>query len=240
MPYWLILVTAQLAGPALAEEAERNRIEIPEPERKPQGEFLVADLNVRGHRLPNALPLLLDFVHSETNIGAAVRLERVPLHDLKRRSPILVYFAGGGVKLNFSHHDREALRSYLDDGGLIYAAALNEGSKGSVYQQVQSLIEGMFGTEKAGFEPISKDHELFSSYFDFSDGPPISRPRRRLRSGRNLEVFNLRGRTVAILSDLNLSPRWVNDQAVGHLRALQFGTNLIAFAVTNRLGGDLR
>ena len=227
-------------APALGEETKRRQIDIPEPQRKSRGEFRVAELKYRGMGLPNALPLLLDFLDGNTDIKAGIELDRVTLSELNARPPMLLFFAGRRYKLHFDQNEREALHTYLSNGGLLYASSIREGRSGMFYRQVRKLIDELFKLEGGRFSPLHKSHDLFSAYFDFADGPPIPRSTRRLRSGDNLEIFTLRGRTVVILSDLNFSTRWVDVEAESHFRALQFGTNLIVFAMTNRLGGDMK
>jgi hypothetical protein len=53
-------------------------------------------------------------------------------------------------------------------------------------------------------------------------------------------MLELRGRVVAIFSDLNISYGWASTEIAGHRRALQFGTNLLIFALAEKRGGPLR
>jgi hypothetical protein len=42
---------------------------------------------------------------------------------------------------------------------------------------------------------------------------------------------------VVIFSDLNISMHWADLEAESRERSLQFGTNLIVFAMTQQIGG---
>lgn len=55
-----------------------------------------------------------------------------------------------------------------------------------------------------------------------------------------LEMLELDGRIVAIFSDLNISYAWASPEASGRYRALQFGTNLLVFALAERRAGPAR
>ena len=52
-----------------------------------------------------------------------------------------------------------------------------------------------------------------------------------------LEMLTLRGRAAAIFSDLNISWYWGDAFAVSRDRGLQFGANLIVFAMAQRAAG---
>jgi hypothetical protein len=52
-----------------------------------------------------------------------------------------------------------------------------------------------------------------------------------------LEGLELRGRLAVIFSDLNISYFWGNLYADGRDRSLQFGSNLIVFALTQKYAG---
>ena len=77
---------------------------------------------------------------------------------------------------------------------------------------------------------MSKSHPLYYSFYDFSDGPPKGGA-----PGGNvfdLEMLEIRGRVAVVFSDLNISWYWGDPQADARERGLQFGVNLIVYALT--------
>ena len=48
----------------------------------------------------------------------------------------------------------------------------------------------------------------------------------------DLEMLEVRGRVAVVFSDLNISWYWGDQNAEGRERGLQFGVNLIVYALT--------
>ncbi|MFP6647472.1 MAG: DUF4159 domain-containing protein [Candidatus Latescibacterota bacterium] len=88
--------------------------------------------------------------------------------------------------------------------------------------------------------PVPKDHELFRSFFQFPDGPPLSGTVRRSSTSRvkELEMLEYRGRVAVLFSELNISYAWSMHEAVGRRRSLQFGANLVIFALGQYAAGS--
>jgi hypothetical protein len=88
----------------------------------------------------------------------------------------------------------------------------------------------VLGTDGSRWQRVVKDHPLYFSFYDFGDGPP-----RGGAPGGNvfdLEMLEIRGRVAVVFSDLNISWYWGDPQADARERGLQFGVNLIIFALT--------
>tara|TARA_B100000959_G_scaffold281151_1_gene344573 strand:+ start:976 stop:1302 length:327 start_codon:yes stop_codon:yes gene_type:complete len=62
----------------------------------------------------------------------------------------------------------------------------------------------------------------------------------RLRQLTALEQLVYRGRVAVIFSDLNISYAWSASEALGRQRSLQFGANLVIFALAQYAAGDIR
>jgi hypothetical protein len=87
---------------------------------------------------------------------------------------------------------------------------------------------------------VPKSHALFRSFFQFHDGPPLSGTvggRSAVARVQELEMLEYRGRVAVVFSDLNISFAWSVSEAVGRRRALQFGTNLVIFALAQYAAG---
>jgi len=81
----------------------------------------------------------------------------------------------------------------------------------------------------AEFFCLPNDHPLYHSFYDFSDGPPLG----GIWGGNvdDLEGIQLQGRLTVVFSDLNISWYWGGQRVQGAERGLQFGVNLLAFAM---------
>ena len=89
---------------------------------------------------------------------------------------------------------------------------------------------------------IRNDHPIYQAFFEFPAGPPLSTSSASRRSDRvrELEKLELRSRAVAIFADLNISYGWASTQVAGRRRTLQFGTNLLIFALAEKRAGPPR
>ena len=87
----------------------------------------------------------------------------------------------------------------------------------------------------ARWRKLPKSDPLYSAYFDFSDGPPLSGTSRG--NVFALEAIELKGRIAVIFSDLNISWFWGSRDAEGRDRSLQFGTNLLVYALAQKYAG---
>ena len=93
----------------------------------------------------------------------------------------------------------------------------------------------VLGVAGAYWEPIPKTHPLYDCYFRFSDGPPLSGA--PLGTVTQLEMLKIRGRVGVIFSDLSITWAWGDPDAGNHTLAMQFGANLLVFAMTRQAAG---
>ena len=131
-------------------------------------------------------------------------------------------------------------------GGFLYADDIRQsdgdnklnntdpGVEGTPFdRQFKALVKDplVLGSDGAKWQKIPKNHPLYESFWNFPDGPPMGGA-----PGGNvfdLEMLELRGRVVVVFSDLNISWYWGDTQADSEReRGLQFGVNLIVFALT--------
>lgn len=257
----LIVAALLLAGAAgwpqepLDEKPARA---APEPERQPRasGESFVLtgllyDQSVEGvDRSTVALPELVRFFNKATKLKIEILWNERTLSNPRLAEAALLYLTGDEAPLRFDEEERKRLGEYLLRGGLLFAEDVrleqvrgrrtvgDVGVAGTPFdQQLKTLVRDplVLGSQGARWESIPKGHPLFSSYFDFLDGPPLAGAQRG--DVRELEMVQVRGRVAVIFSDLNISARWGNMEAQGRQRYLQFGVNLIVFAMTQRAGG---
>ena len=158
---------------------------------------------------------------------------------------------GNEAAFTFGEYEKRNLGNYLKNGGLLYAEDVKPqrsrswgrpraGMPGTPFdRRFKALMKDalVLGETGAYWRKIPKDHALYTSYFDFDDGPP----RGAVRNSQidYLEMLEQRGRVVVIFSELNISMHWANPKAKNRDKSLRLGANLIVFAMTQQISGGL-
>ena len=196
-------------------------------------------------QFPTAAPELMRYMRDQTQIEAQVGSAALRLSDPAILSAPVLYLTGNDCLLNPSQVARENLGHYLRNGGFLFAEEIRPtevstglptegaGVKGTQFDmQFKALIRDplVLGNEGRRWQKVPLDHPIYSSYWEFAHGPPLGGA-----SGGNvfdLEMLELRGRVAAVFSDLNISWYWGDPAVDARERALQFGVNLMVFALT--------
>ena len=255
--WMLILLCSATAGSTTAQTEGRPDVAVPEPQRKAASRTFVLsavtyDMAVEGRdRFSNALEELVHFFTASTAVDAVLSWN---VHDLNTRyaqQPLLLYMTGNEAAFTFGEYEKINLGNYLKNGGLLYAEDVKPqrsrswgrppaGMPGTPFdRRFKALMKDalVLGETGAYWRKIPKDHALYTSYFDFADGPPLGAVRNSQID--YLEMLEQRGRVVVIFSELNISMHWANLQAENRDKSLRLGTNLIVFAMTQQIGGGL-
>ena len=251
-----LAVLLLLAVAALAQPGEKPRIAIPEPTRERPSEnpsgFVITVVEYQLAEksrdfFSQAMPELIAYFKQRTEIKAPIRSNKLPLHSQRITLSSLLYMTGNEAVLQISDTEKKNLGSFLRDGGLLYAedirqsgadatlAGQSAGVAGTPFdRQFKALMRDPLVLSSQGkrWEKIQPTHPLYHSYFDFPDGPPMG----AAQNGNvlALEMLQLRGRPVVIFSDLNISWYWGDPMADSRERGLQFGCNLIVYAMAQR------
>ena len=255
--WMLILLCSATAGSTTAQTEGRPDVAVPEPQRKAASRTFVLsavtyDMAVEGRdRFSNALEELVRFFIASTAVDAVLSWN---VHDLNTRyaqQPLLLYMTGNEAAFTFGEYEKRNLGNYLKNGGLLYAEDVKPqrsrswgrpraGMPGTPFdRRFKALMKDalVLGETGAYWRKIPKDHALYTSYFDFADGPPLGAVRNSQID--YLEMLEQRGRVVVIFSELNISMHWANLQAENRDKSLRLGANLIVFAMTQQIGGGL-
>jgi len=206
-------------------------------------------------RFRASIPELVDFANEETQLEDIVFVgEELRLADPQIGTPLMLFLTGNLAPLPFTSEEKIWLGTYLRGGGLLYAEDVRARSiLGSDVAQsgtpfdvgVKALLADsrVLGEQAQLWQRITHEHPIYHTFFEFLAGPPLSNTSGRTRGANRvteLEILQLRGRTVAIFSDLNISYGWASLNASGRRRALQFGTNLLIFALAEHRAGPTR
>jgi len=254
----LLFLFGLVARLAFAQEAEeRPDLSIPEPERQPPSlhKFSIVAIDYQGavnerDVFLKAIPQLVSFLRESTDINAEVHSERRPLFDEKIMDALVLYMTGQDAQLRLSDIEKENLGRYLRKGGFLFAEDVvsgvfqdgpprGAGVVGTPFdRQFKALLKDplVLGNQGTHWQKIPTRHPIYTNYFDFLDGPPLSATSNGNVS--DLEMLEYRGRIAVIFSDLNISWYWSTLMADGRDRSLQLGVNLIVQALAQRFAGS--
>jgi hypothetical protein len=211
-------------------------------------DYALADRNA--DRFPEAVENLLAYLRTVPDLGLqgqseSTRLDNLPAADPR---PILLYMTGNSATLKLSDAEKANLGKLLQQGALLFAEEIRQSDATAGLQgrgagvadtpfdrQFKELMRDrlVLGPQGQQWEKVPRSHPLYSCFYEFSDGPP--------RGGApgaevtDLEMLQLRGRPAVIFSDLNISWYWGDPQCRNRERGLQFGVNLLIFALTQGL-----
>ena len=187
-------------------------------------------------RFPIAVDELMRYIRDYTNINAQVKGVTIELADRRLFKAPFIYMTGQSAVMQLSETEIKNLGEYLRNGGFLFADDIVKGANptggiiGTPFDaQMKKALRQALGTD-AKFVKIPNDHKLYTAFYDFPDGPPLG-------GASNGNVFNLegiwlRGRLAVVFSDLNISWYWGDQNAGAKERGLQFGVNLIVYALT--------
>ena len=251
-----LLLTLLLGTPAFAQD-ERPPISIPQPERRlatpasgnPLTIVQVSYKNAIKERdyLSLAVQELMSFTRISTQLEVPLHSRTLTLDDPHIADALMLYMTGFDCVMLMNEREKKGLARYLRRGGLLFAEDIlpldtnlrgDAGVTGTPFdRQFKALLKDpqVLGNDGARWRKLPKSDPLYSAYFDFSDGPPLSGTSRG--NVFALEAIELKGRIAVIFSDLNISWFWGSRDAEGRDRSLQFGTNLLVYALTQKYAG---
>jgi hypothetical protein len=143
----------------------------------------------------------------------------------------------GHLPVFFDEAESRNLVDFVDRGGFVFIDDHNHDIDGAFHRSVTSEIERLFGAER--FSALPNDHELYSSFFEFDDGPPITGHE---LSGwgdglihRQLFAVEAAGRIGVLYSNKDYSSEWSYHAENKRFLAVdntRFGVNILMYALT--------
>lgn len=206
-------------------------------------DYDLADKNL--DRFPTAVEELMRYMRDHTQINAKIEGTTLRLSDPNIMKAPVIYMTGNQAVITLSDTEKKNLGDYLKNGGFLFAEEIRQSDPTNGLEGKDSGVEGtpfdrqfkalmkdplVLGSDGSKWQKIPKSHSLYSSFWDFEDGPPMGGA-----PGGNvfdLEMLDLRGRVAVVFSDLNISWYWGDPIADARERGLQFGVNMIVFALT--------
>ncbi|MBI4546614.1 MAG: DUF4159 domain-containing protein [Ignavibacteriae bacterium] len=200
---------------------------------KANSAFKIARLKYNGggdwYNDPQGDVNMLKFVKEKTLIDVQPNYEFAEIMDDKFFTYPFVFLTGHG-NISFSDIEVKRLRTYLENGGFIYAD-----DDYGMDKAFRREIKKVFPEQELVELPFS--FGLYHCHFDFPNGPPKTHE----HDGKSPQGFGLfhNGRLVLYYTyESNPSDGWNDSDVHGdppekREEALRFGTNIIVWALTH-------
>lgn len=172
---------------------------------------------------------LLRFVRENTAIHVEPTYEFVDLNSEQLFTYPMLFMTGHG-NISFSEQEVRRLRTYLENGGFLYADD-DYGMDKAFRREMKKIFPGQEFVEM----PFS--HGIYRSQFEFPNGPPKTHE----HDGKPAQGFGLfhNGRLVVYYTfESNPSDGWADPEVHNNTpqkreESLRFGTNIVVWALTN-------
>jgi hypothetical protein len=200
---------------------------------KASSSFKIARLKYAGggdwYNDPNEEVNLLKFVQQNTLIDVNPVYQFVEISDDKFFNYPFIFMTGHG-NITFSEFEVKRLRTYLENGGFLYAD-----DDYGMDKAFRREIKKVFPEQELVELPYS--YGLYRSHYNFPNGPP----KVHAHDDKPAQGFGLfhNGRLVVYYTfESNPSDGWNDPEVHGdtpekHEEALRFGTNIIVWALTH-------
>ncbi len=198
-----------------------------------ESQFRIARLKYAGggdwYNDPSAEVNLLRFVRQETGIDTDPGYEFVDLSSEKLFSYPFLFLTGHG-NIVFSDFEVQRLRDYLLAGGFLYADD-DYGLDKAFRREMKKVFPDQEFTE------LPFNYGLYHCRFEFPNGPPKTHEHDK-KAPQGFGLF-VKGRLVVYYTyESNPSDGWTDpeihgDPAPVRTQALQFGTNIVVWALTH-------
>jgi len=199
---------------------------------QPNGDFQIARVKYQGggdwYNDPSAEVNLLNFVQQNTNIKVDARYQFVDLASDEIFSYPFLFMTGHG-NIVFSKDEVFKLRTYLENGGFIYIDD-DYGLDNAVRREMKKVFP------QDDFVELPFNYGLYHSFYKFENGPPKTHEHDK-NSPRGFGIFVNNKLAVYYTFESNPSDGWAdasvhNDPPEKREEALQFGTNIVVWALS--------
>jgi hypothetical protein len=146
-------------------------------------------------------------------------------------------FMTGHKLVRFSHDERERLKAWVEQGGLLFSDDCNHDIKGLYALSFEEEMKSIFAST---MPKLPKKHPLYRSFFTFADGPPATSHE---LNGWGDEIVHdyLRGveqqrRLGVLYSNKDYGCEWDYDWRNKRFQRednTKFGVNVVVYAMTS-------
>lgn len=178
---------------------------------------------------PSAEVNLLKFIKENTTIDVDPRYEFVDITSEKLFSYPILFMTGHG-NIVFSEYEVQRLRSYLTNGGFLYADD-DYGMDKAFRRELKKVFPDQ------AFVELPFSYGLYSCHFNFPNGAPKTHEHDK-KPAQGFGLFNKGRLCVYYTYESNPSDGWVDPEVYGdpepvRQEALKFGTNIVVWALSH-------
>ena len=148
------------------------------------------------------------------------------------------YLTGNKV-VRFTRSERENLARYIHNGGFVFVDDCNHDVDGVFAKTFEQEIKTTF-SDTNGLHKIRNNHKIYSSFFDFPDGPPNTS--HELNGWGDdmihdyLQAVEINGRIGLLYSNKDYGCEWNFDSKNKRFSTVdntRFGVNIVVYALTH-------
>jgi len=196
-------------------------------------EFQIARLKYSGggdwYNDPSAEINLLKFINQETTIKVSPEYVFVDISSNDIFNYPLLFITGHG-NIVFSEGEINRIRKYLERGGFIYIDD-DYGMNNAIRREFKKVFSNQ------EFSELPFSHSVYHILYDFNYGPPKTHEHNN-KPPQGFGLFDGKRLAVFYTFESNPSDGWAdknvhNNPDNKRLEALQFGANIIVYALTN-------
>lgn len=125
------------------------------------------DWNVDQRMPSNLLNSLIEY----TNVPVDTVEKVVPLSSEEIFKSPFCYLSGHKL-VQFTRRERENFEKYIQNGGFVFVDDCNHDIDGLFAKSFENQMAEIYGND--ALQKIPNNHSLYSSFFEFEDGPPTT------------------------------------------------------------------
>jgi hypothetical protein len=166
-------------------------------------------------------------------------LEKVVALDSAELFAFPFTYLTGNKVVRFTPSERENLARYIHNGGFVFVDDCNHDVDGVFAKTFEQEIKTIF-SDKNGLHRIRNNHKLYSSFFDFPDGPPNTS--HELNGWGDdiihdyLQAVEIGGRIGLLYSNKDYGCEWnfdAKNKRFSTVDNTRFGVNIVVYALTH-------
>lgn len=180
---------------------------------------------------------LLNSLVEYTSLRVDVQERIVPLSSADIFKSPFCYLSGHKL-VEFTKEEGENFKTYVNNGGFVFVDDCNHDIDGLFAKSFERQMEVLFGAER--LRKIPNDHELYSIFFEFEDGPPTTS--QELNGWGDdlvhdyLKAITVNDRIGLLYSNKDYGCEWDYDfrnKRWYKVDNTRFGVNIVLYALTS-------
>lgn len=147
-------------------------------------------------------------------------------------------YLSGHKLVQFTKKEKENFKKYVENGGFVFVDDCNHDIDGLFAKSFERQMDELFGPE--ALQKIPNDHEIYSIFFNFEDGPPTTS--QELNGWGDdlvheyLKAIEVNGRIGVLYSNKDYGCEWDYDfrnKRWYKIDNTRFGVNIVMYALTS-------